>query len=127
MTVHMTITDIEEYSVRSNTVLNCTMYNQITVGNVTLPKAVLSTVKIFAECRELIKIFTDQVHDIALLRVRPLFEKSLLKADRPLEIPPHGKIVIALHSFMTNNRDDLILVQGEEYEVLDDSQQGRST
>ena len=48
MTVHMTITDIEEYSLRSNTVLDCTMYNQITVGNVTLPKAVLSTVKIFA-------------------------------------------------------------------------------
>ena len=50
MTVHMTITDIEEYSLRSNTVLDCTMYNQITVGNVTLPKAVLSTVKIFVVC-----------------------------------------------------------------------------
>ena len=48
MTVHMTITDIEEYSLRSNTVLDCTMYNQITVGNVTLPKAALSTVQLFA-------------------------------------------------------------------------------
>ena len=48
MAVHMTLTDIEEYSLRLNNVLDCTIYNQITVGNVTLPKAVLSTVKIFA-------------------------------------------------------------------------------
>ena len=48
MAEHMTLTDIEEYSLRSNNVLDCTMYNQITVGNVTLPKAVLSTIKIFA-------------------------------------------------------------------------------
>ena len=44
----MTLTDIEEYSFRLNNVLDCTIYNQITVGNITLPKAVLSTVKIFA-------------------------------------------------------------------------------
>ena len=42
MAVHMTLTDIEEYSLRLNNVLDCTIYNQITVGNVTLPKAVLS-------------------------------------------------------------------------------------
>ena len=48
MAVHMTLTDIEEYSLRLNNVSDCTIYNQITVGNVTLPKAVLSTVKIFA-------------------------------------------------------------------------------
>ena len=48
LAVHMTLTDIEEYSLRLNNVLDCTIYNQITVGNVTLPKAVLSTVKIFA-------------------------------------------------------------------------------
>ena len=48
MAVHMTLTDIEEYSLRLDNVLDCTIYNQITVGNVTLPKAVLSIVKIFA-------------------------------------------------------------------------------
>ena len=48
MAVHMTLTDIEEYSLRLDNVLDCAIYNQITVGNVTLPKAVLSTVKIFA-------------------------------------------------------------------------------
>ena len=48
MAVHMTLTDIEEYSLRLNNVLDCAIYNQITVRNVTLPKAVLSTVKIFA-------------------------------------------------------------------------------
>ena len=48
MEVHMTLTDIEEYSLRLNTDLDCIMYNQITLGNVTLLKAVLSTVKIFA-------------------------------------------------------------------------------
>ena len=48
LAVHMTFTDIEEYSLRLNNVLDCTIYNQITVGNVTLPEAVLSTVKIFA-------------------------------------------------------------------------------
>ena len=52
LAVHMTLTDIEEYSLRLNNVLDCTIYNQITVGNVTLPKAVLSTVKIFAVCLE---------------------------------------------------------------------------
>ena len=40
--------DIEEYSLRLNNVLDCAIYNQITVGNVTLTKAVLGTVKIFA-------------------------------------------------------------------------------
>ena len=48
MAVNMTLIDIEEYSLRLSTVLDFIMNNQITVGNVTLPKAVLSTVKIFA-------------------------------------------------------------------------------
>ena len=48
MAVHMTLTDIEKYSLRLDTVFDSTMYNGITVGNVTLPKAVQSTVKIFA-------------------------------------------------------------------------------
>ena len=49
----MTLTDIEEYSLRLDNVLDCAIYNKITVGNVTLPKAVLSTVKIFAVCIKL--------------------------------------------------------------------------
>ena len=48
MAVHVTLNDIEEYSLRSIAVLGSNMHSQITVGNVTLPKAVLSTVKIFA-------------------------------------------------------------------------------
>ena len=44
----MKLTDIEENSLRLDTVLDCTTNNQITDGNVTLPKAVLSTLKIFA-------------------------------------------------------------------------------
>ena len=48
----MTLSDIEEYSLRSIAVLGGNMHSQITVGNVTLPKAVLSTVKIFAVCRQ---------------------------------------------------------------------------
>ena len=48
MTVHMMLTDIKEYSLRLNIVLDCTMNNHITAGKATLPKAVLSTVKIFA-------------------------------------------------------------------------------
>ena len=48
MAVHMTLTDIEKYSLILDAVLDSTMYNRIIVGNVTLPKAVLSTVKIFA-------------------------------------------------------------------------------
>ena len=46
--VHMKLTDIEENSLRLDTVLDCAMYNQIAVGNTTLPKAVLSMVKIFS-------------------------------------------------------------------------------
>ena len=48
MTVHMIFTDIEEYNVRSIAILGCNIYSHITVAHVTLPKAVLSTVKIFA-------------------------------------------------------------------------------
>ena len=48
MAVPMTISGIEEYSLRSIAVLDCNMYSQITVENVALLKAVLSTVKIFA-------------------------------------------------------------------------------
>ena len=48
MVVPMTLSDIKEYILRLITILDCNMYSQITVGKVTLPKAVLSTVKIFA-------------------------------------------------------------------------------
>ena len=48
MTVHMTFTDIEDYNMRSIANLGCNMYSQITVARVTLPKAVLNTVKTFA-------------------------------------------------------------------------------
>ena len=48
LAVHMTVTDFEEYSLRLSAMFGCNMCSQITVGNVTLPKAVLSTVKIFA-------------------------------------------------------------------------------
>ena len=48
MTVHMTFNDTEEYSLRSIAILGCNIYSQIAVAHVTLLKAVLSTVKIFA-------------------------------------------------------------------------------
>ena len=44
----MTLTEIEEYSLRLIGVFGCNIYSQITVANVTLPKAVLSTVEMFA-------------------------------------------------------------------------------
>ena len=47
-TVHVTFNETEEYSLRSIAILGCNIYSQIAVGHVTLPKAVLSTVKIFA-------------------------------------------------------------------------------
>ena len=48
MTENITFTDIEEYNMRSITILGCNMYSQITVAHVTLTKPVLNTVKIFA-------------------------------------------------------------------------------
>ena len=48
MAVPMTLTDIKEYSLTLNTVLDCTMYNQITDGDVALTKALLTRIKIFA-------------------------------------------------------------------------------
>ena len=54
MAISMILSDIEEYSLRSITVLGGNMHSQITMGNVTLPKAVLSTVKIFAVYSRLI-------------------------------------------------------------------------
>ena len=48
MTVHKTFNDTEEYSLRSIAILGCNIYSQITMAHVTLPKAVLITVKIFA-------------------------------------------------------------------------------
>ena len=46
--VYMTLTDIEEYSLRLICIFSCNIYSQIRVANVTLPKAVLSTVEMFA-------------------------------------------------------------------------------
>ena len=48
MAKHVMLSDIEQYSLRSIAVLGCNMHSQITVGNATLTKAVLSTVEIFA-------------------------------------------------------------------------------
>ena len=48
MTVHMTFNDTEEYSLRSIAILGCNICSQITAAHETLPKTVLSTVKIFA-------------------------------------------------------------------------------
>ena len=48
MAVAKTLSDNEEYSLRSIAVLGGTIHSKITVGNVTLPKAVLSTVQLFA-------------------------------------------------------------------------------
>ena len=48
MTVHMIFTDIEEYNMRPMATLGYNIYSQITVAHITLPKAVLNTVKIFA-------------------------------------------------------------------------------
>ena len=55
----MTLTDIEEYNLRSIAISGCNMYGQITVAHVTLPKAVLSTVKIFS-------VHCVNSHDFAL-------------------------------------------------------------
>ena len=46
--MHMPFYDTEEYSLRSIAILGCNVCSQITVAHVTLPKAVLSTVKILA-------------------------------------------------------------------------------
>ena len=48
MPVHMTFNVTVEYSFRSIAILGCNICSQITVAHVTLPKAVISTVKIFA-------------------------------------------------------------------------------
>ena len=48
MTVHMIFTDIKEYNLRSIADLGCNMYSQITMAHVTLSKALLNIVKIFA-------------------------------------------------------------------------------
>ena len=43
----MTFSDTEEYGLRSIAILGYIIYSQITVVHVTLPKDVLSTVKMF--------------------------------------------------------------------------------
>ena len=43
----MKFNDTEEYSLRSIAILGCNICSQITVAHVTMPKAVLVTVKIF--------------------------------------------------------------------------------
>ena len=53
--VPMTLNDTEGYSLRSIAILGCITWSQITVAHVALPKAVLSTVNIFAVYRWPIK------------------------------------------------------------------------
>ena len=48
MTVHKTFNETEEYSLRSIAILGYIICSQIKLAHVTLPKAVLSIVKIFA-------------------------------------------------------------------------------
>ena len=50
MTVHMTFNDTDEYNLRSIAILGCNISSQITVAQVTLPKAVLGTAKLLL-CR----------------------------------------------------------------------------
>ena len=47
-TVQITFNETEEYSLKSIAILGCNICSQITVVHVTLPKALISTVKIFA-------------------------------------------------------------------------------
>jgi len=47
MTVRMTFTDIEEFNLRSIAILGYNTYSQIIVAYLTLPKALLSAVKIY--------------------------------------------------------------------------------
>ena len=47
-TVKKTFNDSEEYSLKSIAILGCNLCSKIAVAHVKLPKAVLSTVKIFA-------------------------------------------------------------------------------
>ena len=89
----MALNGIEEYSLRSITTLGGNMHSQITVGNVTLPKAVLKTVKIFAVYKalnltsEITIIYTDVnqsltkvgsgdnlVHRTAVVQLYPLVD-----------------------------------------------------
>ena len=48
LSLPVTVNEIEVYSLTTIIVLDSNKHSQTTVGNVTLPKAVLSTVKIFA-------------------------------------------------------------------------------
>ena len=48
MTVYKTFNDTKENSLRSIPTLGCNRYRKIIVAHVTLPKAAISTVKIFA-------------------------------------------------------------------------------
>ena len=69
----MTVTDFEEYSLRLSAMFGCNMCSQITVGNVTLPKAVLSTVKIFAVCSFLYDPFHASPVGSLILTLRVLY------------------------------------------------------
>jgi len=61
-----------------NCCLYCNMYSQITAANVTLPKAVLSTVKIFA-----VQInFWETSFILAAIRIRVFFRIILLSGHR---------------------------------------------
>ena len=50
MTVQIAFNDTEEHSLKSIAILGCNICSQITVAQVTLPKAVLGTAKLL-QCR----------------------------------------------------------------------------
>ena len=66
----MTFTDIEEYNMRSIAILGCNIYSQITVAHVTLPKAVLNTVKIFA-------VYKEQLRNCPKVALRFYYNKNV--------------------------------------------------
>ena len=73
MAVPVVLNDIEEYSLRTIAVLGGNMHSQITVGNVTLPKAVLSTVKIFAVYHRTVTLKTFQQSRAILVKQKTNF------------------------------------------------------
>ena len=87
--MHMTFTDIEEYNLRSIAIFSCNTYSQITVVNITLPKAALRTVKkvaVYCIALELIKfpkmnmdrLLNKPYANVVILRGQNLFKIRLV-------------------------------------------------
>ena len=106
----MTFSEIEEYNMISIAILGCNISSKITVALVTLPKAVLGTVKIFAVYPKLGVNPTQDIKMIPYLRPLSLVLAEFFRSNQMCIEDTKTKKSLELLISVENTRDTLFYI-----------------